>query len=184
MADSQFDPLAGLMKPYAIDPIDLAKKAQVTTKKELDTKPVPSSVSAPTPEVDYGSIADQLIKNQQAGIYDRDSVIKNLQTIGANPANAGALKDIASGKMKLDYGSVQNNVAGNDSVVRAPTAEESKNESMRSSVDMGIKDYITRVTGKEANFETVQRALGGIPYKNSFQYEQDARVAINDALRK
>lgn len=51
MADSQFDPLAGLMKPYSIDPVDLAKKAQVTTKKELASQPVPSSVSAP--EVDY-----------------------------------------------------------------------------------------------------------------------------------
>lgn len=51
-------------------------------------------------------------------------------------------------------------------------------------MEIGIQDYIRRITGKDANLETVQRALGGIPYENAFQYEQDARVAINDSLRK
>lgn len=103
MGQPQFDPLAGTTKPYAIDPVDLAKKANLNTKKELATKAVPSS-SIQTVDFDYGSIADRLIKEQQVGKFDRDSTIANLQAF--EQENKDTAQKMYSAP-RFDYGSVR-----------------------------------------------------------------------------
>ena len=103
MGQPQFDPLAGTTKPYAIDPVDLAKKANLNTKKELATKAVPSSSIQPS-TTDYGSLADRLIKEQQVGKYDRESTIANLQAF--EEANKDTAQKMYSAP-RFDYGSIR-----------------------------------------------------------------------------
>lgn len=111
MAQPQFDPMTGTTKPYAIDPVDLARKASLNTKKDLATTQVPSSSIQTTPTAlsyDFEKLADTLIQQQQVGTLDRSSAIENLRTFATdNP-------DVAS-KMytapKFDYFSIQDNLA-------------------------------------------------------------------------
>lgn len=51
-------------------------------------------------------------------------------------------------------------------------------------IDASLADYATRLTGNKADQNVVSRALGSVPYKDMYQYEKEAKIVINDLIRR
>lgn len=51
-------------------------------------------------------------------------------------------------------------------------------------IDASLADYATRITGNKADQNVVSRALGSVPYKDMYQYEKEAKIVINDLIRR